>query len=194
MKTIRINLIIALALVFGFALQAQEKFQIVPQAGLITIKGSSNTSDWKLTSHELSGDAQLTVTNGKVQNIARVIIDINGKSIRNIMNKRMTKKAQKALLVSEYPEITFFAYGFAQGSDGTKKIKGTISMAGKTSDILFDFSTRIQDDVVWIVAEADTKFSEFGIDPPTDFGGAVTCKDEIRVEVQLPFELPQVED
>lgn len=190
MKTLRNALIVALVCSFSLAVQAQEKFQIVPQAGLLTITGTSNTSDWKLTSHELTGDAQLMVNNGEVQNIARVIIDIDGKSIQNIMNKRMTKKAQKALMVSDYPEITFFAYGFASTPDGKKKIKGTISMAGSTSDILFDFTTRTQDDIVWIVAQADSKFTDFGIDPPTDFGGAVTCKDEIKIEVQLPFELP----
>ena len=194
MKTIRITLIIALFFSIAFITQAQEKFQIVPQAGLITITGSSNTSDWKLTSHELSGDAQLVVNDGQVQNIARVIIDVDGKSIQNIMNKRMTKKAHKALKVNEHAEITFFAYGFATDGLGKKKIRGTISMAGKTSDILFDFTTRTQDDIVWIVAEADSKFTDFGIDPPTDFGGAITCKDEIKIEVQLPFELPTTGD
>jgi len=194
MKAIKINLIIVLVLVFGFAVQAQEKYEIVPQAGLITIEGSSNTSDWKLTSHDLTGDAQLFVADGMVKNVARVIIDVDGNTIRNIMNRRMTKKAQRTLKVSEYPEITFFAYGFAQDADGNRKMKGTISMAGENSDILFDFSTRIQDDVVWVVAETDSKFSAFGLEPPTDFGGAVKCKDEIRIEIQLPFELPKVKD
>jgi len=60
-------------------------------------------------------------------------------------------------------------------------------MAGKNVDLLFTFSTRMQDEIVWIVATAESKFSAFGLEPPTDFGGAVQCEDDLKIEVQLPL-------
>lgn len=172
-------------------LQGQQKYEIVEEAGQLSIKGTSNTADWELLSGSLTGDAQLMVENGDLTNVSRVIVDIDGKTIANKNNKRMTKKAQKTLQIGAHPVVTFFAYGFSQMADGPRKMKGNVSIAGKNVDILFDFTSRIQDDVVWIVAEADAKFSDFGLEPPTDFGGAITCKDDIKIEVQLPFSLPE---
>lgn len=174
-----------------FGLQGQEKYEIVEKAGQLSLKGSSNTSDWELQSGDLTGDARLTIENGKLTNVSRVIVDIDGKTIVSTSNRRMTKKAQKTLQIADHPVVTFFAYGFSQMAEGPLKMKGNVSIAGKNVDILFDFTSHIKGDVIWIVAEADTKFSDFGLEPPTDFGGAITCKDQIKIEVQLPFSLPE---
>ena len=191
MKTLKFLLTAFLCCAMVYGLQAQEQYEIVNDAGHLLLKGTSNTSEWELKTQNMTGDAKLVVKDGEVTNIAGVIVDIDGKTIENPLNKRMTKKAQKTLLVNQHPIVTFFAYGYGQTADGPKKIQGTISMAGKTNQLLFDFSTRIQDDIVWIVAVADAKFTDFGLEPPTDFGGAITCKDEIKIEVQLPFTLAQ---
>lgn len=175
-----------------FTLQAQEKYVIVPNAGHLVLSGTSNTSEWMLKSTSLEGDAQLVLKDNELTNISRVIINVNGKTIKNENNKRMSRKAQSVLRVDEHPTVTFFAYGFSQVGDGPRKIRGNISIAGKNADILFDFTSRTQDGVVWIVAESNqAKFSDFGLEPPEDFGGAVQCHDEMRIQVQLPFMLPE---
>lgn len=190
MKTLRI-LIILLSCFMVLTIQAQERYVIVPDAGHLVLSGTSNTSDWKLKSSMLKGDAQLVVKGEDVSNIARVIINVDAKTISNDNNKRMSRKAHRVLRADENPVVTFFAYGFSQVGDGPRKIRGNISLAGRNADILFDFTTRIQDDVVWIVASSnDAKFSDFGLEPPEDFGGAIQCHDELKIEVQLPFELP----
>lgn len=170
---------------------AQEKYTIVKEAGSLVLSGTSNTSEWKLKSNELVGDAQLIVKDKELVNVSRVIIDIDASTIGNENNKRMSKKAHRVLMANKHPQVTFFAYGFSQVGDGPKKIKGNISIAGKNADILFDFTSRIEDGVVWIVAESnDAKFSDFGLEPPQDFGGAIQCHDEMKIQVQLPFTLP----
>lgn len=172
-------------------LQAQEKYVIVPDAGHMVLSGTSNTSDWMLKSSQLEGDAQLVVKENSLTNISRVIINVDAETIANDNNKRMSKKAHKVLRADENPTVTFFAYGFSKIGNGPKKIKGNISIAGRNADILFEFTSRIQDGVVWIIAESDqAKFSDFGLEPPEDFGGAIKCHDEMKIQVQLPFMLP----
>ncbi|NVJ47554.1 MAG: YceI family protein [Cytophagia bacterium] len=123
----------------------------------------------------------------QLQHLSRVIVNIDAATIENAQNKRMTKKAQSALLIDANPIVTFFGYGFSQVNNQAKEMQGNLYMAGKNVELLFKFTTRLQDDVLWIVAETDTKFSAFGLEPPTDFGGAVQCQDDLKIQVQLPL-------
>ncbi|GEM_PF-6022811 len=188
----KLRLLLSTVFLFCFvvSVQAQQKYEIVDNAGFLVLKGTSNSSDWQLKSNELEGDAQFVINEGELQTLSRVIVNIDANTIGNEENKRMTKKAHRTLLVNDHPIVTFFAYGFSQAGDGPKKIKGSVYLGGKNVDILFDFISRSQDDVMWIVAEADAKFTDFGLEPPTDFGGLVQCNDEIKIEVQLPFAMP----
>ena len=194
MSKLKYIFMVALMFLLVATVSAQEKYQIVENAGHLVLKGTSNTTDWQLKTTLLEGDAQLKMIGGELSAISRVLVDIQGKSIENKLNKRMTNKAHKALKVREHPLVTFYAYGFGEKPDGTRQIKGNISIAGKNVDLIFDFTSHTKDDIVWIVAEADAKFSDFDMEPPTDFGGAITCKDAIKIEVELPFTLPQTED
>lgn len=151
------------------------------------MSGKSNTSSWMLKSSELKGDAQMIMNGDVLKHLSRVIVNIDANTIANPENKRMTKKAQSTLLTDENPLITFFAYGFSRINDEPMEMHGNLYMAGKNVDLVFHFDTRVQDEVIWIVGEANTLFSDFGLEPPTDFGGAVQCKNEIKIEVQLPL-------
>ena len=190
MEKLRLLFATVFLLCFVASVQAQQKYEIVDNAGFLVLKGTSNSSDWQLKSNELEGDAQFIIADDELKTLSRVIVNIDASTIGNDENKRMTKKAHKTLLVNDHPIVTFFAYGFSQVGDGPKKIKGSVYLGGKNVDILFDFISRTQDEVMWIVAEADAKFSDFGLEPPTDFGGLVQCNDEIKIEVQLPFAMP----
>ena len=190
MKTRKLILVLFSLCFIAFTALSQEKYVIVQDAGYLVLSGTSNTSEWKLKSAKLEGDAQLLVKSDELTNISRVIINIDATTISNENNKRMSKKAQRVLMAREHPQVTFFAYGFSQIGDGPRKIRGNISLAGKNADILFDFTSRVEDGVVWIVAESeDAKFSDFGLEPPQDFGGAIQCHDEMKIQVQLPFTL-----
>ncbi|KYG72632.1 MULTISPECIES: YceI family protein [Roseivirga] len=186
MRTLRI-ITSALFLVFVVQAEAQEKYEIVDGSGYLVISGKSNTSEWMLKSNQLKGDAQILMNGDQLQHLSRVIVNIDAKTIKNAENKRMTKKAQSVLLTEDNPLVTFFAYGFSQLNDEPMQMHGNLYMAGKNVDLLFTFSTRMQDEIVWIVATAESKFSAFGLEPPTDFGGAVQCEDDLKIEVQLPL-------
>ncbi|WP_420385953.1 YceI family protein [Roseivirga sp.] len=186
MKTLRI-IFSTLFLVAVFQVNAQEKYEIVDGAGYLVLSGKSNTSSWMLKSNQLKGDAQMVMDGEILQHLSRVIVNIDASTIINEQNKRMTRKAQSTLLTDDNPMVTFFAYGFSRINDEPLQMHGNLYMAGKNVDLVFKFTTRMQDEIVWIVAEANTLFSDFGLEPPTDFGGAVQCKDEIKIEVQLPL-------
>lgn len=192
MKSLNLVCSLLLLALFSFEGMAQQKkYEIVEGAGSIEISGTSNTSNWQLISNELKGDAQMIVKNGELTNLARVIVNINAKTIENPSNKRMTKKAHKTLLIGDNPTVTFFAYGFSRVNDGPKRIMGNIYLGGTNVDVSFDFQSWTQDDIVWISAEGEMKFSDFGLEPPDDFGGAVQTNDAFKITVQMPFELPE---
>lgn len=189
-----LNLVCSLFMLASFSLELmaqQKKYKIVEGAGYIEISGTSNTSDWQLKSNELKGDAQMVIKNGALTNLARVIVNVNAETIENPDNRRMTRRAHKTLLVGENPTVTFFAYGFSSSNDGPKKIMGNIYLGGTNVDVSFEFQSWIQDDIVWISAEGNLKFSDFGLEPPNDFGGAVQTDDDFYITVQMPFELPE---
>lgn len=192
MKNLNILCSILLLVLFSFEGMAQQKkYEIVEGAGYLEISGTSNTSDWQLKSNALTGDAQMIVKDGALSNLARVIVNIDAKTIENPDNKRMTRTAHKTLLIGDNPTVTFFAYGFSQVNDGPKKIMGNIYLGGANVDVSFDFQSWTQEDIVWISAEGELKFSDFGLEPPDDFGGAVQTNDAFKVVVQMPFELPE---
>ncbi|HEY9116303.1 MAG TPA: YceI family protein, partial [Roseivirga sp.] len=169
MKTLRT----LLSLVFLGAMQlgiAQEKYEIVDGAGYLVLKGKSNTTNWELRSNQLKGDALLLMDENQLEHLSRVIVNIDANTIQNADNKRMTRKAQRTLLTEENPIVTFFAYGYSQVNDGPMIIPGNIYLAGKNADLQFTFKAKTEEEIVWIVAEANAKFSDFGLDPPTDFG------------------------
>lgn len=186
MKNLRI-IFSALFLLAILQVNGQQKYEIVDGAGYLVLSGKSNTSSWMLKSSELKGDAQMIMNGDVLKHLSRVIVNIDANTIANPENKRMTKKAQSTLLTDENPLITFFAYGFSRINDEPMEMHGNLYMAGKNVDLVFHFDTRVQDEVIWIVGEANTLFSDFGLEPPTDFGGAVQCKNEIKIEVQLPL-------
>lgn len=186
MKTLRI-IFSALFLLAIFHVNAQEKYEIVDGAGYLVISGTSNASEWMLKSNQLKGDAQILMNGDQLQHLARVIVNIDAATIVNAENKRMTKKAHATLLTDENPIVTFFGYGFSQVNNEAKQMQGNLYLAGKNVDLIFKFTTRLQDEILWIVAEADSKFSSFGLEPPTDFGGAVQCKDDLKILVQIPL-------
>lgn len=186
MKSLRIILSVLFlsVIMHGFA---QEKYEIVDGAGYLVLSGKSNTSDWELRTSQLKGDALILMNNDDLQHLSRVIVNIDSKSIINSENKRMTRKAQNVLLSEENPIVTFFAYGYSQVNEGPMQMPGYLYLAGKNVDLEFDFKTRTEEDIVWIIAESNAKFSDFGLEPPTDFGGAIQCKDEIKIAVQIPL-------
>lgn len=189
MKTLRILLSILFLGAF-LNVKAQETYAIVEDAGYLVLKGTSNTSNWMLKSSQLTGDAQLRMEKNKLAHLSRVIVNIDANTIENTENKRMTRKAHQVLLAGDNPLVTFFAYGYSRINDGPMEMHGNLFMAGRNVDLEFKFTANTQDEVVWIVATADTKFSAFGLEPPTDFGGAVQCNDEIQIQVQIPLMKP----
>lgn len=172
---------------FSIAAKAQNQHELKPEAGFLILKGTSNTSNWELSTNQLIGDAQFTAENGEIKTLSRVTVDIDVTTLKNEDNRRMSKTAQKALLAKENPVATFFSYGFSQLSEETKTLSGNLFLAGRTMRVPFSFTSKQEGDVTWIIAKSEVKFSDFGMEPPTDLGGAVQCNDEFNIEVRLPF-------
>ena len=99
----------------------------------------------------------------------------------------MDGKTYKALEGDKHPKITFkSAENISVSANTATKIKGQLSIAGKTKEVELPFTLQdASDSTVKIAGKMPVKMSDFGIDPPTAMMGALKTGDEVVISYDL---------
>lgn len=84
------------------------------------------------------------------------------------------------------PEITFRSTGAQSTGTGAWKVSGNLTIRGQSRPVEVD----VQENGAHYVGTARLKQSEFGIKPIKIAGGAVSVKDEIRIEFDIQLAPP----
>lgn len=167
----------ALALVFGFNVQAQS-FRLSPNS-TFTIDGTSNVHDWTAEVKEVS--ATTTVTDGSIEAM-RIVFKVKSMdSGDSMMNSRM----QSSMDADDYPEIVFVLKSFTlNGNRAT--LNGDLTIHGQRRNINVQASyQKLADGSIKLTGSQPVLFTQHGMSPPSFMFGAMKVADEVKVSFNV---------
>ena len=173
---------------FTYAANELKPYKIDSDFSMI-IKGTSNVHDWQSEVESLSGNVDVSVTDGVLQ-IASCDLTIPVRSIKSEKGSIMDKKTYKAMKESEHPNVKFSLTAFEAVDLSMKnfssKLSGDLRIAGVTNRIEMTVKGNYMSDTsIELSGSKDLKMTDFGIDPPVALLGAMKTGNDISIEFQI---------
>ena len=166
---------------------AQSTFTIDKGASTIMVKGTSSAHDWESNAEDFSGTATITVTDGAIETISGLSLDVVTGSIKS--GKRvMDNKTSDALKAKDNPSITFSMASLDEVTATAVTVSGSLNLAGVAKEIVLTGDYTIGTDGSLIVTGVQSvNMKDYGIDPPTAMMGALKTGEEVNVEFTIKF-------
>jgi len=162
----------------------------VSPASRLEIQGSTNVTPFQCMSVDYSGTDVLWARSVKGQQQLVWSGEIVMKASNfDCENNIMTRDFQKTVQADQHPDIKVRFIQLVQQCPETFEGKVEISLAGKSKQ--FPIQCFLRDPgngKKTLTGEKSVKFSDFHIDPPVKFLGAVRVKDEVTVNFDLILE------
>lgn len=188
MKKLHFKYLILSALILSAHLisTADVPYKVDGTASKMVILGTSSVHDWEIEVADFSCDAAITNDASGIVKVSDVSVVCEVKNVKSD-NKIMDGKTYKALEGDKHPKITFkSAENISVSANTATKIKGQLSIAGKTKEVELPFTLQdASDSTVKIAGKMPVKMSDFGIDPPTAMMGALKTGDEVVISYDL---------
>jgi polyisoprenoid-binding protein YceI len=155
-----------------------------------TVQGTSNDHAWELSS-EVADLNVIVYSEKEVINVEKFTGKVPVAELKND-NPLMTQDAYQALKGYEFPFITFRLTEVISQSNHSGDIVGKveIKIAGEVSILDFLVKTQLLNDgLVRISGWKGVKMTDFGVQPPQFFNGAIQAYDDIviRFEMNVPL-------
>lgn len=184
------NAFLIFILIFGYKVQAQQVFELIPDSSVMTIKGTSSLHDWEMKVEKVvckltaeTGNKPLSITG------LQLTVPSNGITAdKSIMNR----KAHTALKSDKYPQITFNLLSAVKVGMTNETFSGTatgeLTLAGITKKITLQFSGKYSGNKkLQIKGTEKIDMTDFGIQPPTAMLGTLKTGKEVTVTYILNF-------
>ena len=186
-KSILLNALILLAL----SVNAQQKYKLAESTSKLIVEGTSSVHDWTMNSTDFSSTVQFEIENGILVKISDVNFSCPSKKIVSD-NSIMNSKTQKALKSEDHPNIIFKFISIKsltnQKNDFSGEITGTLSIAGKSKQIVFPFSGKVDPNgIIYVKGIVPIKMTDYNIEPPTAMMGALKTGDEVKINYSFQF-------
>lgn len=157
----------------------------------VEVTGTSSLHNWKIDVTAYTSVFNLVREGNTVKNIDNISFTCKARDLKS-ESSLMDRKAYDALKSDNFPEITFSGTSVTDlVSDNQKftgKVKGNLSLAGKTKEVVIPFSGTINNNnAVSITASTSVIMSEYGMTPPTAMMGTLKTGDKISVNLSLQY-------
>ena len=181
------KMITLIALLFTVPAAAQTTFTMDKSASSIVVKGTSSAHDWETTAEEFSGVAALTVTDGAIEGIEALSLEVIAGSVKG--GKRiMDNKTKDALKAKDYPTIIFTLTSFDEATPTNVTVSGTLSLAGVTKTVVLTGDYEVgADGSIMVTGVQDINLPEYNIAPPTAMMGALKTGEDVQIEYTIKF-------
>jgi len=155
-----------------------------------TVQGTSNDHAWELSS-EVADLNVIVFSDKDVIKVEQFKGKVPVAELKND-NPLMTQDAYQALKGYEFPFITFRLTEVISQSQHSGDIVGKveIKISGETAILDFVVKTKLlEDGLVRISGWKGVKMTDFGVQPPQFFNGAIQAYDDIviRFEMNVPL-------
>jgi polyisoprenoid-binding protein YceI len=185
----RMLLVLAL-LALSSIIRAQD-YMLSKAGSNVEVTGSSSLHNWKMDVTAYNSEFNLIREGSAIKNINNIYFSCRVKDLKSESNL-MDRKAYDALKADNSPEIKFSGTSVTNlVTDNQKfsgKVKGNLSLAGKTKQVEIPFNGTINNNnSVSIQATTSMLMSEYGITPPTAMMGTLKTGDKISVNFSLQY-------
>lgn len=178
--------------IMGFSF-SEDSLWTVQSHSQLAIYGTSNVNKFACVLSQYDRESKLNFSNRKQKNgfykvDGQLSVPLN---CFDCGHRLMTKDFHKYLKHDIHPEmhIRFKYFSHIPKETPNKKECLTaclnISIAGCEKDIFIDFDSYYKGQKATLKGIAEIKFSDFGLTPPTKFGGAVKVNNDLVVEINL---------
>ncbi|MER2996573.1 YceI family protein [Pontibacter populi] len=184
-KTLSVFVLI-LGLSFGNTLLAQDLYKLAGKPEL-KVKGTSTLHDWEMASAQAQGKAEIIMDGNTLKGVKSATVIMKSASIKSGTDK-MDALAYESLKTSKFPEITFVLTSFRVLDNNRAQAIGNMTIAGTTKPVTFNVQTSTKSDLVNMTGEANIKFTDFNIKPPTALLGTVKTGNELKLSFKVSFQ------
>jgi polyisoprenoid-binding protein YceI len=159
----------------------------------VLIHGTSNLHNWNEKVQKVKGEGEINWNDDGSFDLSSINIIMDVHSIKGDMGSVMNKNTYKALKADKNPQITFLINTpihtiTANATENKVMAKGNLTIAGVTRPIEIEVKLTMQDKNKLIFEGSQiVKMSDFGIQPPTAFFGALKTGDKITISFKTGF-------
>lgn len=184
-------LLIAVMLLFGMVLDAQEAYKI--KESKMEIVGTSSLHDWVSSVLNLSAEGDFTVNNEQIENIAGLVVNIQVKDIQSTKGSMMDNKTYSALKEESNPIIRFTLTEVI-GSETTYfgqqiSTKGNMEIAGKNRPVQLDVKAKVlPNGELSFEGSTEINMLDYDMEPPKAMLGAIKTGELVTVNFTLTME------
>lgn len=186
---------VRMLLILGFlaltTLTRAQDYVLSKTGNNVEVTGSSSLHNWKMDVTAYTSGFNLVKEGSVVKNISNITFNCKARDLKS-ESSLMDRKAYDALKADNSPEIKFNGTSVSDlvtdNQKFTGKVKGNLSLAGKTKEVEIPFSGTINNNnIVNIEAKTSMLMSEYGMTPPTAMMGTLKTGDKISVNLSLQY-------
>lgn len=175
--------IIALAILFSFAAQAQLKLN--NDKSSMTIDGTSNIHDWTENVGEMTGSITATLAGSTLKSISALNVSIKVKSISS-GKSAMDKNTFEALKADKHPTILFTLKSVSV-TGNKAKLTGTLKIAGVSKTVTVNSNYSAGSGAIVLTGEHTLNMTDYNVEPPTALMGTVSTGEKVTLKFKLYF-------
>ncbi|WP_162428683.1 YceI family protein [Pontibacter pudoricolor] len=175
-----------LGLSFGNTLLAQDQYKLAGKPEL-KVKGTSTLHDWEMTSVQALGKAEMILEGNTLKNVKSASVTMKTQSVKSGTDK-MDDLAYESLKAAKFPDIVFTLTSFRVLDNNRALAVGNLTIAGTTKPVTFNVETGTKSGLIQMAGEANIKFTEFGIKPPTALLGTVKTGNDLKLIFKVSFQ------
>ncbi|SIT94335.1 YceI family protein [Pontibacter indicus] len=175
-----------LGLSLGNTLFAQDQYKLAGKPEL-KVKGTSTIHDWEMTSAQAQGTAEMILDGGTLKNVKSASVTMKTQSIKSGTGK-MDEIAYVSLKAAKFPDIVFTLTSYRTLDNNRAQATGNLTIAGTTKPVTFNVETSAKTGTVQMTGEANIKFTDFNIKPPTALLGSVKTGNDLKLIFKANFQ------
>jgi hypothetical protein len=170
---------------------AQNSIQLIPESSSIRIFGTSNIHDWEMYVELQTKTPDYIIPNNTIKDLKNIQFKIEGVKLKSL-ESTMEKKAHKALKLPDFPFISFHLKKITIRNHKATSFSafaiGTLLISGESKDVRLPINGNfLGKKKLNLMGHIDLKMSDFNIEAPTAFFGAITTADGIKILYSLDF-------
>lgn len=187
MKTVKSLILLALFVVVGLQVRAQDNYSLSgPQE--FTVEGTSTIHDWEMVAKDgLKGSMSATVNGSEIASISSLKITLPVESLKS-GKSGMDKNAYASLDTKKNPTILYELTSVDQIENGKIKAKGKLIIAGNSKDVTMEVNYTVNNGTVTFDGAQDITFADFNIDPPTAMFNTIKTGNELKLSFKAQFQ------
>ncbi|MGZ2370752.1 YceI family protein [Ancylomarina sp. YFZ004] len=191
MRLRHLHILIFIFFLISNSITAQNSIQLIPESSSIRVFGTSNIHDWEMHVEFQAKVSDYEIPNNSIKDLKDIQFKIEGTRLKS-QESTMEKKAHKALKLPEFPFISFLLKKITIRNHKTTSFNafaiGTLVISGQSRDVKLPINGNfLGEKKLNLTGHIDLNMSDFKIEAPTAFFGAISTADEIKILYSLDF-------